>query len=115
MKKEDLRLVCTCESCPEQYDVFAEGYNYPVGYIRFRSGWFTCKTLDETGNTVFCPIIVAWEDSKGSNEIPAIVKDDLLDICKDAICQYFTTEERLNIVDEKYKEYMSIKEKEERK
>lgn len=34
---------------------------------------------------------------------------------KDAICQYFTTEERLNSVDEKYKEYMSMKEKEERK
>ena len=41
------------------------------------------------------------------------MKDDLLDICKDAICQYFTTEERLNKVDEKYKEYLSIKEKEE--
>ena len=58
---------------------------------------------------VFRPIIVAWEDPKGSNEIPAIVKDDLLDICKDAICQYFTTEERLNLVDEKYKEYLSTR------
>lgn len=115
MKKEDLRLVRTCKSCPEQYDVFAEGYNYPVGYIRFRNGWFTCQPLDKTGDTVLRPIIVAWDDYKFSHEIPAIVKDDLLDICKDAICQYFTTEERLNIVDEKYKEYISIKEKEERK
>ena len=114
MKKEDLRLVCTCESYPEQYDVFAEGYSYRVGYIRFRSGWFTCQTLDETGDILFRPICVAWEDPEGQNEIPAIVKDDLLDICKDTICQYFTTEERLNMVDEKYKEYLSIQEKEER-
>ena len=38
-----------------------------------------------------------------------------IDICKDAICQYFTTKERLNLVDEKYKEYLSMKEKEERR
>lgn len=107
MKKEDLRLVCTCDSCPEQYDVFAEGYSYPVGYIRFRSGWFTCRALDESGLSVSSPIIVSWVDSEGMNEIPAIVKDDLLDICKDAICQYFTTEERLTMVDEKYKEYLT--------
>lgn len=110
MKKEDLRLVCTCDSCPEQYDVFAEGYNYRVGYIRFRSGWFSCQTLDETENILFRPIVVAWGgDSECNNEIPAIVKDDLLDICKDAICQYFTTEERLNMVDEKYKEHLSTR------
>ena len=115
MKKENLKLVCTCDICPEQYDVFAEGYKYSVGYIRFRSGWFTCQTLDESGNTVFRPIIVVWEDLEGNDEIPAIIKDDLLDICKDAICQYFTTEERLTLVDEKYKEYLSMKEKEERK
>lgn len=109
MKKEDLRLVCTCDSCPEQYDVFAEGYSYPVGYIRFRSGWFTCRALDESGLSVSSPIIVSWVDSEGMNEIPAIVKDDLLDICKDAICQYFTTttKERLTMVDEKYKEHLT--------
>ena len=111
MKKEDLKLVCTCDSCPEQYDVFAEGYKYPVGYIRFRSGWFTCQILDESVNTVFRPTCVAWQDSKNNNEIPSIVRDELLDICKDAICQYFTTEERLTLVDEKYKDYMSMKEK----
>lgn len=107
MKKEDLRLVCTCDSCPEQYDVFAEGYSYPVGYIRFRSGWFTCRALGESGLSVSSPIIVSWVDSESMNEIPAIVKDNLLDICKDAICQYFTTKERLTMVDEKYKEYLT--------
>lgn len=45
MKVEDLVLEQTCECCPEQYDVI---YNEDrIGYIRYRSGLFTCQPVIE--------------------------------------------------------------------
>ena len=35
MDANNLRLVCTCGACPEQYDVYS-AENELVGYIRFR-------------------------------------------------------------------------------
>jgi len=36
------KLVCTCDCCPEQYDVFKDGEQ--VGYIRYRCGFFQVDT-----------------------------------------------------------------------
>lgn len=45
MKVEDLVLEQTCECYPEQYDVI---YNEDrIGYIRYRSGLFTCQPVIE--------------------------------------------------------------------
>lgn len=45
MKVEDLILEQTCERHPEQYDVI---YNEDrIGYIRYRSGLFTCQPVIE--------------------------------------------------------------------
>lgn len=43
MKIEDLVLEQTCEYCPEQYDVVYRGDR--IGYIRYRSGLFTCQPV----------------------------------------------------------------------
>lgn len=45
MKVGDLVLEQTCECCPEQYDVIYNGDR--IGYIRYRSGLFTCQPVIE--------------------------------------------------------------------
>lgn len=45
MRIEDLVLKQTCECCPEQYDVIYNGDR--IGYIRYRSGLFTCQPVIE--------------------------------------------------------------------
>lgn len=39
----ELKLVQTCECCPEQYNVLYKGTW--VGYIRYRCGYFTCQPV----------------------------------------------------------------------
>jgi hypothetical protein len=41
MDANNLRLVCTCGACPEQFDVYSDE-NKLVGYIRFRWGHLCC-------------------------------------------------------------------------
>lgn len=48
---EGLTLVCTCEACPEQYDVF-DGEE-KVGYLRLRHGRFRADVPDCGGETVY--------------------------------------------------------------
>lgn len=43
MTIEGLELVQTCECCPEQYNVLYNGIW--IGYIRYRSGHFTCQPV----------------------------------------------------------------------
>lgn len=43
-----LKLVKTCSSCPEQYDVYHEGIR--VGYMRLRYGFFRAECF---GNIVY--------------------------------------------------------------
>lgn len=45
MRIEDLVLEQTCECCPEQYDVIYNGDR--IGYLRYRSGLFTCQPVIE--------------------------------------------------------------------
>jgi hypothetical protein len=40
-----MKLIKTCDSCPEQYDVVNSDTGVMLGYIRLRWGWFR----------VFCP------------------------------------------------------------
>lgn len=42
----DYTLVCTCGTCPEQYDVFNQDGN-KVGYIRLRHGRFSVRVAGE--------------------------------------------------------------------
>lgn len=55
MEIEDLVLKQTCECCPEQYDVIYNGER--IGYIRYRSGLFTCQPVIENEITPTCYII----------------------------------------------------------
>jgi hypothetical protein len=48
---DELRLVCTCGACPEQYDVYDDGVK--VGYMRLRHGVFTVEVPDACGELVF--------------------------------------------------------------
>ena len=38
-----VRLVKTCDACPEQYDAYIDGRC--VGYLRLRHGFFRCEYL----------------------------------------------------------------------
>ena len=46
----DLRFICTCSMCPEQYDV-VDREGKQVGYVRLRGGYFRVdcpECLEET-------------------------------------------------------------------
>lgn len=47
-----IRLVKTCDACPEQYDAFDE-YGNRVGYLRLRHGHFRVDVPDVGGQTVY--------------------------------------------------------------
>lgn len=42
MMINDLTFNCTCEACPEQYDVY-DSDNERIAYIRLRHGFLTCE------------------------------------------------------------------------
>lgn len=44
-------LTCTCEGCPEQYDVRLDGEQ--VGYLRLRHGIFEAEVPDAGGAEVY--------------------------------------------------------------
>lgn len=50
-----IRLVKTCESCPEQYDAFIG--DEQVGYLRLRHGHFRVDCPDCGGETVYSTIL----------------------------------------------------------
>lgn len=50
MKAEDLYFINTCYCSPEQYDIYAEDYELPVGYVRLRWG---AIRAEYRGNTVY--------------------------------------------------------------
>lgn len=58
----ELKLVTTCSSCPEQYDVFHEGKR--VGYMRLRNGTFRVECPECGGELVF--ISESFENGAGS-------------------------------------------------
>lgn len=42
------RLVQTCGACPEQYDVYLQGSDEVIGYMRLRHGFFYAQYLGQT-------------------------------------------------------------------
>lgn len=47
----EVRLIKTCEACPEQYNAY-NGDNI-VGYLRLRHGWFSVTCPDVGGTEVY--------------------------------------------------------------
>lgn len=50
--RHGLELELTCLACPEQYDVFFNGFQ--VGYLRLRGGWFTVEYPGVMGVMILC-------------------------------------------------------------
>ena len=50
-----LKFVQTCESCPEQYDVFKR--DELVGYVRLRWGLLICEYPDVGGDCIYSAYI----------------------------------------------------------
>jgi len=46
-----MRLERTCDSCPEQYDVYKK--QRKVGYLRLRHGYFRAHLFGPMGETVY--------------------------------------------------------------
>lgn len=47
-----LNFKCTCDACPEQYDVFDNNEKI-VGYVRLRWGSLTCEYPDVGGIDIY--------------------------------------------------------------
>lgn len=59
IRPSNIALICTCESCPEQYDAFAG--KEQVGYLRLRHGVFDVRVPDTNGETV----LIAYPQGDG--------------------------------------------------
>lgn len=57
---DDITLVQTCSTAPEQYDALLAGRR--VGYLRLRHGHFTVKCPNATGTLVY----EAWPEGDGA-------------------------------------------------
>lgn len=55
-----LKLICTCEACPEQYDVMLG--DVEVGYLRLRHGLFFAQCPTVGGDIVYKVVL---ENSDG--------------------------------------------------
>ena len=52
MEIKGLNFQCTCDACPEQYDVFDSNGNI-VGYVRLRYGGLRCNYPNSSGETIY--------------------------------------------------------------
>lgn len=52
---DNLKFICTCGACPEQYDVVLtkDGKRYQVGYVRLRFGNLRVECPDYGGKEVY--------------------------------------------------------------
>lgn len=57
-KIRKLNFELTCESCPEQYDVYFEGKQ--VAYVRLRGGYLSCECPDVNGELVYSRMFSNW-------------------------------------------------------
>lgn len=48
----EIRLQCTCEACPEQYDAL-DSTGERVGYLRLRHGYFSVRVPDPSGAEIY--------------------------------------------------------------
>lgn len=53
MKIKGLDFYCTCNACPEQYEVYDIDSGRHVGYVRLRWGALRCDYPDTGGETIY--------------------------------------------------------------
>lgn len=85
MKVEDLILVQTCDSCPEQYDVYCD--RVWVGYIRYRNGVFSCQPVMQ--RQIQWLNLIYRTDDFNTNTIPDNLREEWLNECKQALTEYW--------------------------
>lgn len=86
MVPTDLKLVQTCDYCPEQYDVF--NGDERIGYIRHRSGVFTCQPV-MSGELLWIDLVCRTDESWGS--IPDDKREEWLNECKNVLADFWNT------------------------
>lgn len=68
------RLICTCQACPEQYDVFDEISTKKIGYLRLRHGVFRADVPDCGDETIYMSNTVGDGTFEESERIPELTK-----------------------------------------
>lgn len=93
---DKIRLDCTCDACPEQYDMFID--DTQVGYIRYRWGYLACRPCNNDGTIDWNKTVFEWEypNDGWSGIIPEDQRDVLLQQCKNAIAKYIWEGAELN-------------------
>lgn len=82
-----LRLEMTCESVPEQYDVFY-GKDL-IAYIRYRSGQLSVNPYDKNGELAWQNDLLNMNFHNGLGELDANIRESVLDICKSVIVDFY--------------------------
>ena len=67
-----LEFIETCDSCPEQYNVYDKNNNI-VGYVRLRWGNLICRCPNANGDTIYSVAI--------GDALTGIFEDNLQRIC----------------------------------
>lgn len=83
MSLDEIILVQTCTTCPEQYDAKDKGGNM-LGYLRLRWGTFTVECPDVGGEIVY------WAEPDGEGSFHDYERDMYLSRAKAAIADYWT-------------------------
>lgn len=78
---DDIKLVKTCGSYPEQYDAFLDGVQ--VGYLRLRHGAFTVSCPDAGDKIIFSA------EPEGDGEFQEFERDFYLGVAKQAIEEFY--------------------------
>lgn len=78
---DEFELRLTCESCPEQYDVYRDGRQ--VAYFRLRHGQFRVDVPGCGGETIY----VNWP--KGDGMFDDDERDHYLGVAVDAVRRYW--------------------------
>ena len=82
----DIRLVCTCESFPEQYNAYYGPHL--VGYLRLRAGWFAVRCPG-----FMSPAVYEVRDAGLGGHFPdEVTRRTHLEQAKRAIAEWIKTE-----------------------
>lgn len=85
MNPDSIRLVKTCNGCPEQYDAYSGSRK--VGYLRLRYGQFTVRVPSHEG------MVVMSANAKGDGEFEDDERENYLSMAKQMIAARHTLEE----------------------
>lgn len=95
MREYEIELVCTCNSCPEQYDAIDAGENR-IAYLRLRYGHFTVECPDAGGRLIYQSETISegvFIDSE---------REHYLNAAKKAIAAYYSEKEQEELEEEYY-------------